>query len=177
MMNKTRFILLMAALIAGGSLFGAVWRFHFGRIGCSEISTASVKILNEDKFAFPAQYTKPAYAVLVCRLDPGRSLSIYDFSLADSLNTYPCIALREGTGDFNAKNWKIEKTSPDAWYTMLFRIDAPRVDKGKVVDLTLEYNYSSRISTKLKVPFRFLGPDQFTAVSKINESGMLPARP
>lgn len=176
MMNKNGFIILAVLMLAAGNLFGAVWRFHFGRIGCTEISTAPVKILNEDKFAFPMQYTKPAYAVVVCKLDPGRTLSIYDFSLADSLNTYPCVALRAGIGDFDAKNWKIEKTSPDIWYTLLFRIDAPRIEQGGTADMTLDYNYSSRISNKLKLPFRFLGSAPFTNVGKINGSGMLPPR-
>lgn len=177
MMSKKRFAVLTAILLlTGGSLSGAVWRFHFGRIGCAEITTAQVKILGEDKFAFPAQYTQPAYAAVVFKLDPGRTISIYDFSLMDSLNTYPCIALRTGTGEFDAANWKIEKTSPDTWYTMLFRIDAPRIEKGKTADMTLEYNYPSRIQTQLKVPFRFLGPDPLTNAAKINESGMLPPR-
>ncbi len=114
--------------------------------------------------------------MVVCKLDPGRNLSIYDFSLSDSLNTYPCVALRTGTDDFNANDWKIEKTSPNTWYSLLFRIDAPRIGKGETSDMTLEYNYSSRISSKLKLPFRFLGPAPFTNVGKIKGSGMLPPR-
>jgi hypothetical protein len=176
MMNRYRFAILIAALLIGGSLFGAVWRFPFGRIGCAEISTSQVKILKEDKFAFPSQYTQPGYAVVVCRLDPGRTLSIYDFSLEDSLNTYPCVALRVGTGEFDASNWKIDKTEPDTWYSLLFRIDAPRIEKGRTIDLTLEYNYSTKDNAKLRIPFHFLGSDAFTNVAKITESGMLPPR-
>ncbi len=175
-MNKTRLIMVAAALVICGSLFGAVWRFHFGNIACAEITTSTVRIQNEDKDAFPEQYTQNGYAVVVCKLDAGRTLSIYDFSLADHLNTYPCIALRVGNGQFDAKNWKIEKTDAETLYSMLFRIDPPRGEAGRNVNMTLKYNYSTHRTAQLQLPFKLIGSAAPTDVSKITDGGMLPPR-
>ncbi len=176
-MKKAYWILMAAVIGSAGTLYAAMWRFQSGRIACAEITGNDVKVVNPEKFAFSAKYNKPAYAVVVCRLDQGRSISIYDYSLSDALNTYPCIAIKSGTGDFDGKTWKLDTTSTGNDYSLLFRIEDPKGEEGKPVEMNLEYNYGSRRRSRLKIPFNYLGSADFTGIAKIPESGMMPEQP
>lgn len=183
-MKKMYWILMIAAVTGTvGTLYAAMWRFHSGQIACAEITTRDIIINNQDKFAFSAKYNKTAYAVVVCRLDSGRSISIYDYSISDGVNTYPCVAIKSGnggiaikagSGDFDGRAWKLDTTSTSTLYSLLFRIEAPKSEPDKTVEMTLEYNYGNRRRSRLKIPFKYLGSEDFTGIAKIPEGGMMP---
>ncbi|MDD2404770.1 MAG: hypothetical protein PHV75_09270 [Victivallaceae bacterium] len=178
-MKKISLLTILAVLlIVGAGLSAAMWRFRLGVISVAEITTSQVRVTNLDPHAFPDNYDRTAYAVVVCKLDPMRSLSIYDFTLRDSkFRRYPCIALRAGLGDFDGEKWKIDRTVPDSWYSMLFKLESPIVATGSTVKMTLEYTYTLGESANLEVPFKFIGRNSLTSVNQIPSTGKLPNRP
>lgn len=170
--------ILMFLLIAAISLSATMWRFCLGRIAVAEITTTTVKVANLDPNAFPDKYKSTAYAVIVCKLDPKRSISIYDFSLRDNkFNRYPCIALRSGANQFDGEVWKIDQCDPDSWYSMLFKMEAPDVYSGSTVDMTLEYSLNPRSGVNLKIPFKFIGRGLLSNAAQIPADGKMPSRP
>ncbi|MDD2479680.1 MAG: hypothetical protein PHS31_07285 [Victivallaceae bacterium] len=171
-----KIFVLVILLIANINLSATMWRFYLGRIAVAEITTASVKIINLDPHAFPAKYSKTAYAVIVCKLDPKRSISIYDFSLRDDkFNRYPCIALRTGSEPFDGENWKIDKCDPDSWYSILFKIEDTGNYSGATVEMTLEYTLNSHNYANLKIPFKF--SRSLSNPAQIPADGEMPTRP
>ena len=177
-MKKLPFLIFL--LIASISLSASMWRFRLGRIAVAEITTASVRVTNSSQHAFLDKYNKTAYAVIIFKLDPKRSISIYDFSLRDNKsNRYPCIALRAGTNQFDGEAWKIDKCDPNSWYSMLFKLEAPENSPGvgTHVEMTLEYSLNPCEGTNLKIPFTFIGNGSLSNVAQITTDGKMPPRP
>ncbi len=137
-------------------------RFRLGWVISAEISSHSVNVLNLNPFAFDEPAKNKAYAIISIKLDSGRTLSIYDFSLVVDGNKYPCVALRTGISDFNAENWQILETSPKEIYSMLFIVACPDLESAKDVKLNLKYNIVQNQSIECLIPFKNLNNADFT---------------
>ncbi|MFA7231504.1 MAG: hypothetical protein WC071_09565 [Victivallaceae bacterium] len=149
-------------------------RFRLGRILSAEVGLQTVNVADLDKYAFKFPYRNKAYAIVTVKLDPGRSLSTYDFSLVYSGKKYPCIAIRAGQDDFNGDKWLIRKASPEDMYSMLFVVDASAfADDVKTITMTLMYNLSAQGQKRISLPFKFLGNSSFISVTDIPDKGCL----
>ena len=63
--------------------------FRLGWVISAEISSHSINVLNLNPYAFDEPAKNKAYAIISIKLDSGRTLSIYDFSLVVDGNKYP----------------------------------------------------------------------------------------
>lgn len=169
------FAVLVSAVLA--EVAGAALPFRLGRILAAEATRRAVPLTGMEEHAFEFDFENRAYAVVVARLQPGRTLSIYDFSLEIGGKAYPCVALRSGTGNFDAKDWVLKKTSPDETYSMLFIIDPARIGSGAEFGAALVYNLSQKGLRRTPVPFKNLGSGALTPVSDIPAAGVFPDKP
>ncbi|MCF6174650.1 MAG: hypothetical protein L3J71_02665 [Victivallaceae bacterium] len=154
----------------------AVRRFRLGEILCAQMSKRMMSVANWNKLAFPANYNSKVYAVVVVKLDKGRSLSIYDYSLKQGYDTFPCVAIRKGSGSFNADTWKLDKSSSGDIYSMLFIVNIPGYSSSAKLDYTLTYNLSKSGIVKTKLDFKNLYYSSFTSINSIPKTGLLQGK-
>lgn len=150
-------------------------RFRLGWLISSEISSQPVTVLNQVPYAFEEPSRNKAYAIVSVKLDSGRTLSIYDFSLVVNEKKYACVALRTGIGDFNAANWQTQDTSPKDIYSMLFIVDYPDLEYAKDIKLNLRYNLAKNQVVEYSIPFKNLNNGDFTPVSTLLAEDAPPA--
>lgn len=175
-MRSSSYILLLTVLcfMTWSVLGDTSSRFRLGRILSAEVGLQTVSVVALDKDAFKFPYQKKAYAIVTVKLDPGRSLSTYDFSLIHSGKKYPCIAIRAGHDDFNGEKWLIRKASPEDMYSMLFVVDASAFgNDAKTINMTLQHNLSAKGQKRVSLSFKFLGNNSFISVTDIPDKGCL----
>lgn len=175
---QTKQIIFITVLLLMFTSIGhaATRRFRLGKIVCAQISKRMVSVLNLDTLALPSNYSSKIYAIVVVKLDKGRSLSIYDYSLKQGIDTFPCIAIRAGNGIFDASKWKFKSTSPDTLYSMLFILNIPGYSSTAKLDYTLFYNLSNSGMVKTLLNFQNLYYSSFTAVNSIPQTGLLQGK-
>jgi hypothetical protein len=167
-------VLLIAVAMACPAFAAKSVRFRLGKILAAEITRSNVRINNLSKHAFKFDFKQKAFAVVTVKLDPGRTLSIHDFSLKLLGRKYACVALRAGHADFNGGAWVIKKSSPDDLYSMLFVVNAaPLGSEERILEGTLFYNLSSKGTCEFAVPFKYLGYSSLTSTTNIPAGGML----
>lgn len=125
---------------------------HSGKVVSTSVIMNAPKVLNLEGNTLPSKVkdSNAAYAKILMAPDPGRSLGVYDYVLVDQKGKeYPCIAIKEGKGDFDAANWSFDKCKPGARYTLLFKIEYP---SGRVLyNLKYQYPISTPEITKLSL--------------------------
>jgi hypothetical protein len=173
--KKLLFLTAILLLFATPS-HAATRRFRLGEILCAQMSKRMMSVANWNKLAFPANYNSKVYAVVVVKLDKGRSLSIYDYSLKQGYDTFPCVAIRKGSGSFNANTWKLDKSSSGDIYSMLFIINIPGYSSSAKLDYTLTYNLSKSGMVKTKLDFKNLYYSSFTSINSIPKTGLLQGK-
>ena len=152
-------------------------RFYAGEVLAAEINSVSSpdapKLINIPEHAPPVK--GDGYAMVVVKLDPGRSLGVYDYVLANDDGEYPCVAISEASGtegEFDASVWEIKKTKPSAKYQLLFKVASP--DRKKY---TLKFKLRPERGLDPDLMFVKLKGKPFTKASKIPEGGMLGIDP
>jgi hypothetical protein len=176
MRKKIQNLLFLTAtlLLFATSSVAATQRFRLGEILCAQMSKRMITVANWNKLAFPnSSYNSKVYAIVVVRLDKGRSLSIYDYSLKQGYDTFPCVAIRKGSGRFDASCWKIDKSSDGTLYSMLFIVNVPGYSSSSKLDYNFIYNLSRSGICKTKLDFKNLYYSSFTSVSSIPKNGLL----
>jgi hypothetical protein len=174
--KKHLLYLVIISLIFTATGHAAKRRFRLGEILCAQMSKRMISVANWNKLAFPANYNSKAYAVVVVKLDKGRSLSIYDYCLKQGYDKYPCVAIRKGDGRFDATNWKIDNASSDTLYSMLFIVNIPGYSSSSKLDYTLFYNLNNSGMIKTVLNFKNLYYSSFTAVNSIPQAGLLQGK-
>jgi len=124
----------------------------------------------------PAALADAGLAAVVVRLDPGRTLGVYDYVLEDGARRqYPCLAVRTDDKAFDAGAWQLEKTSPDRRYTLLFRVP---VRPGADPQYTLKFALFGGNEVDPALAFRRVAASgQFTAPGSIPDEGILGLDP
>ncbi len=124
----------------------------------------------------PSAIADAGHAAVVVRLDPGRTLGLYDFVLEDGAGRqYPCLAVRTDDKDYDAGAWQLEKTSPDRRYTLLFRVP---VRPGADPSYTLKFTLFGDSGVAPSLAFRRVAAaDQFTGPASIPDEGILGIDP
>lgn len=142
--------------------------FRSGKILSAEIQEKAPDIINISKWEPPSTITKNiGWAVVVVKLDRKRTIGIYDYILKNKNGTtFPCVAIREKTGPFDAGNWQIEKTTPNKLYSMLFKVEKP---KGKP-QFDLVFNLP--VDSTKAIPLEFQIVDEYTSPDKIPQTGI-----
>jgi hypothetical protein len=155
-------------------------RFHSGMILFAELLPENpaipVTVMNVSPFE-PASkvISNAAYASVVVKLDPGRSISVYDYSLLNSRKIeFKCIGVREGEDAFDANKWELASSSPDKLYTLLFRVELPQ--PGENCEYVLHFNLNRSRPEDVLLPFVKIDR-AFTPSSKIPVDGIIGSDP
>jgi hypothetical protein len=151
-------------------------RFHSGTILSAELLPKNpaipIKVINVSPFE-PASkiISDVGYAAVVVKLDQGRSISVYDYSLFNNRKTeFKCIGVREGEDVFDANKWEMEITSPDKLYTLLFKVELTQSDE--TCEYVLHFNLNKNIPDNIMLPFVKIDRP-FTSPSKIPDDGII----
>jgi hypothetical protein len=154
-------------------------RFYGGEVVRAEIKPddGSVKVVNVNKFAPRSRVTSDVgYAVVTVRMDKGRSLGIYDYSLVNSRrDAFPCIAIMNSVEEFDASLRELKKTKPNKFYTLLFKVEMPLPNQKP--EYLLRFNLIRGKNRDPRLHFVDVGKHPFTKTSKIPLEGMLGVVP
>ncbi|MFA6290756.1 MAG: hypothetical protein WC637_03185 [Victivallales bacterium] len=151
-------------------------RFHSGTVLSAELLPENpaipVKVNNVSPFEPVSKITSDvAYASVVVRLDPGRSISVHDYSLFNDRKTeFKCIGVREGEDAFDAQKWELASSNPDKLYTLLFRVALPPA--GESPEYVLHFNLNKNKPEDVLLPFVIIDRP-FISPSKIPVDGIL----
>ncbi|MCX6986322.1 MAG: hypothetical protein NT118_16480 [Lentisphaerae bacterium] len=151
-------------------------RFHSGIVLSAELlpenQAIPVKVINVSPFEPASKITSDAgYAAVVVKLDQGRSISVYDYSLVNDRKTeFKCIGVREGEDLFDANKWELANTSPDKLYTLLFKVELPKSSEN--CEYVLHFNLNKNISEDVLIPFVLIDR-VFTPTVKIPADGTI----
>lgn len=183
-MKILKFIFLLGGLFAAALPLHAekaktTKRFYGGEILRAEVkpddASSPIIIDNISPYEPKSRITSDVgYALLTVRMDPGRSLGMYDYSLVTTKNNFPCVALMDTDGSFDGGKWEIKKTKPSRKYTMLFKIQMPPRGKPK---FNLRFNLLKNKWNDIPLPFVNVKNKPFTPVKDIPATGMLGEDP
>ena len=156
-------------------LSGATIPFRLGQILTAEISRNTVTVNNLKTIDYDFNFKHYAYAVVVFKLNKGRSISIYDFILNLNDKEYKCVAMRAGSKNFDTRNWKSARTSPKTLYSLLFIVDSNVLGNAKkTIPANLIYTLNKSGQTSYELPFKFINYVALTKINNIPPSGIFP---
>ena len=154
-------------------------RFYGGEVVRAELKPGDggIKIVNVDKYAPRSRVTSDVgVAVVTVRMDKGRTLSLYDYSLVNgSKNVFPCVAIMNSVGEYDDSFREFTKTKPNELYNLLFKVEMPGYKKKP--RYILRFNLRRGQKRDPKLSFVVLGKFPFTKTSKIPLEGMLGVIP
>jgi hypothetical protein len=168
------FIFSLLLLFAGQHCAAANKRFRYGTVLAAQMSKRMVAVSNLNSYdtSVLKHIDSKIYAEVVVRLDKGRSLSVFDFSLKKNSSIYSCIAIREGNGDFNATK-KTLTAADDKLYTLLFIVDIPEYSSSSELYYTLRFNLSNSGMVDTPLHFQNLYYSSFSGLDSIGKNGIL----
>ena len=148
-------------------------RFRSGEILAAEWSGALPYIMNRDAAGLADLPEQRVYAALTVSLDPGRKISIYDYSLKVSGTKYRCIALQNGNNTIDGAKLECSGGGRNARCTLFFALNASEVGTGGSDRLRLVCNVPPNPGSEQVVVFVNRGSEGFTPGRDIPDSGMV----
>ncbi len=162
------FILLSALALGAGA---ETVSFRSGRILNAEISSRPITIAGFDPAMFPDLPARRAYGAVTVMLNRARGLGLGDYRLEIFGRRIPCVAIRDGNGEFDAA-WKtVSPADIRKKYTLLFIIDANQLDGSRDAPVVFAGNYPPERLMERKLLFRGRGNSGLTAPGSIPVSG------
>ncbi len=139
-------------------------RFRLGEILEGGISLHEIPILNPAKL-LPINISNKVYAIIRVKLDPGRSISIHDFSLIHNYKGFNCVAVSPVPGEFNAERRVFTSSDSRKVYDLLFVLDIPDFNASITYRCTLHYLFATigQIDVDVKLKNFDLNPIQFSS--------------
>ena len=169
MMRISHVVLIMLLFCAVAASAETV-RFRSGEILCAEISKEKPEgVQNSAKLDLADLPERRVYAALTVALDPGRKISIYDYSLKAFGVVSRCIALRNGGNSIDGARFETVGSGRGNRCTLYFVLNAREVGLGSGETLTLVCNVPPE--SEIPVVFKNRGSRGFTAPSEIPASG------
>ena len=173
-MKKLLWLSCLAAVVAAPRLAAETLRFRSGEILAAELSAKLPYIMNRSAADLADLPEQSIYAALTVSLDPGRRISIYDYSLKVSGTKYRCIALQNGNNTIDGAKYECAGGGQNARCTLFFALDAREVGTGGSDRLRLVCNVPPN-SVELPVVFVNRGSGGFTPGREIPDSGLMPS--
>ena len=147
-------------------------RFRSGEILAAELSREKPEgVHNADKLDLSELPDRRIYAALTVALDPGRKISIYDYSLKAFGIVSRCIALRNGNNSIDGSRYETGGSDRENRCTLYFVLNAREVGIGSSEKLTLVCNVPP--TQELTISFVNRGDQAFTAPRRIPDSGSM----
>ncbi len=163
---------VLAALSLAPRLAAETLRFRSGEILAAELSPTLPYIMNRSAADLADLPEQRIYAALTVSLDPGRKISIYDYSLKVSGTKYRCIALQNGNNTIDGAKFECSGGGRNARCTLFFALNASEVGTGANDRLRLVCNVPPN-SGELPVLFVNRGSEGFTPGRDIPDAGMM----
>lgn len=115
-------------------------RFRSGTIFNAEIGFVEPEIIDRSQFDVSG-IENPAYAELTVKLDPGKGISRFDYTLAAGTKSYPCIAVAKYPDVYSMAQdkWAVKKADSGKFYRMLFVIPSDGLDESKLKEMSLMF--------------------------------------
>ena len=169
---KFRYTAIVLLLFVGVLLSARTIRFRSGQVMAAELSTAKIKVSDVHPDA-PLKFPEtPVYAVVSVKLDQGRTISIFDYTLDVFGSEFPCVAIRTGK-DF--------KFTTDAVFStgviqLLFIADQNYVNRLVEKKLTLKSKLPpSKVIYSTEIPFTTIGSKKIMTPDAVSlEGAFLP---
>ena len=169
-MTRISHIVGVLLLFCAGAASADTLRFRSGEILCAELSKEKPEgVRNADKLDLSEAPDRRIYAALTIALDPGRKISIYDYSLKAFGVTARCIALRNGSNSIDGSRYETGGSDRENRCTLYFVLNAREVGIGSREKLTLVCNVPP--VSELPVVFVNRGNDAFTPPRSIPDTG------
>ncbi len=146
--------------------------FRGGDVLAAEISTVKPAIRNDDTVSYKNDYNRKVYAAVTVRMTPGRKLSIHDYSLEAFGVSYPCIAVKAGSREYDLTSDEIADPSKEKC-TMLFLLDGSQFGIDKSEKLDIQCNFPPASGALWPIRLRNLGSQPFTPTEKIPDGGTM----
>jgi hypothetical protein len=158
-------------------------KFRSGVITAAELTTKNIPIKNVSPYASPQQH-KPAeqredsgaqyaFAVVTVKLDPGRSIGMYDYVLSDDANDFPCYAIAKNDDEFDFDQWDVRDPAPNDSYRLLYEVLLP-ISENVKIQYGFKFKLLPTMDKPLTIPFSNNGDKGPTPVAKIPAAGILP---
>lgn len=161
------FVLFCAVAVSAETV-----RFRSGEILAAELSKEKPEgVRNADKLDLSELPDRRVYAALTVALDPGRKISIYDYSLKAFGVVSRCIALRNGSNSIDGARYETGGSDRENRCTLYFVLNAREVGIGSREKLTLVCNVPP--VQELAVTFVNRGGKAFTPPRSIPDSGTM----
>ena len=161
------FVLFCAVAVSAETV-----RFRSGEILAAELSKEKPEgVRNADKLDLSELPDRRVYAALTVALDPGRKISIYDYSIKAFGVVSRCIALRNGSNSIDGSRYETGGSDRENRCTLYFVLNAREVGIGSREKLTLVCNVPP--VQELAVTFVNRGSKAFTPPRSIPDSGAM----
>ena len=171
-MMKVSHLLLVLLLFCAAAASAETVRFRSGEILCAELSREKPEgVHNADKLDLSELPDRRIYAALTVALDPGRKISIYDYSLKAFGIVSRCIALRNGNNSIDGSRYETGGSDRENRCTLYFVLNAREVGIGSREKLTLVCNVPP--ASEVPVVFVNRGDKAFTPPRQIPDSGKM----
>ena len=165
-------VVCVILLFCAGAASAETVRFRSGEILCAELSKEKPEgVRNADKLDLSELPDRKVYAALTVALDPGRKISIYDYSLKSFGVVNRCIALRNGDNSIDGARYETGGSDRENRCTLYFVLNAREVGIASSEKLTLVCNVQP--VQELTVIFVNRGGKPFTSPRRIPDSGTM----
>lgn len=199
-MTRFRFLLIAAAFLAAAPLFlGAQTQagndaalsatpalknfaratavpFRAGTILSAEITREKPAFELESEFDQPG-IDNPAWIELIIKLNPGRTISRFDYELIGQEGTYSCFAVAEGSDRYSVdpEKWIIRKPTYPKFYRLLFPVNQSEIAAARkdLLPVTLKLKLYETALPPAEFQVRVMPESmKFTSVSRVPQEGI-----
>ena len=150
---KSPLAIFILTLFAASTLKAEPILFRSGKVLTAELSTSKISVTKVNPDAKITIPETPVYAVISIKLDVGRSISIFDYSLELFGKDIQCSAIRTGRNfEFTTEN--ISQSTP---LQLLFIADSKFIGKQGTEKLILKSRLNPGKIYAAEIPFTVIG--------------------
>lgn len=152
-------------------------KFRSGEALSAEISSLAPPLNNLSRFEQANKIQNKLYAVIFAKLDKGRSIGIYDYTLSDGSTEYQCVAIKDSATDpFDNGKWEYSSNTDGKIYMLLFIVNGP-LPKDKPVKYTLKSKLFDNTIVNPVIEFKNIGNAAFSNPQNIPPEGNIGVLP
>ena len=165
---KLRYALILLSIFSTVVLFAEPIKFRSGYVLAAELSTAKISVSGVHRDAPLNIPSNPVYAVVSVKLDTGRAISIFDYTLDAFGHEIPCSAIRTDKKFIFTPD---TVTSKDV-IQLLFITSTSYVGKLASEELTLKSKCPpDKAMFSTAIPFTMLNSKAVSAISAVPAAG------
>ena len=148
--------------------------FNMGDVVAAEFTSAAQELPGKENSPIIPAYRNMRYAVVVLKMQNGRTVNQFDYSLTINGVKAACVAVSSNMASFICEPHNA-LADGKGYIRMLYIFDGARVRPGATVAGTLTLNYAATADRLRSVRFNItnIGSKEFTNVNQIPAAGLL----